>query len=52
MPPIRGQEVSWSIIHSRESPPSRAGKHMQELFLAIARNRIDSGHWKNAKLLT
>jgi LysR family transcriptional regulator, nitrogen assimilation regulatory protein len=48
--PIRDQMVSWSIIHSRESHLSRAGKLMQELFVSIARNRIDSGHWKNAKL--
>jgi LysR family nitrogen assimilation transcriptional regulator len=50
--PIRDQIVSWSIIHSRENPLSRAGKLMQELFVSIARNRIDSGHWRNAKLLS
>jgi LysR family transcriptional regulator, nitrogen assimilation regulatory protein len=48
--PIREQMVSWSVIHSRESPLSRAGKLMQELFISIARNRIDSGHWRNARL--
>ena len=48
--PIREQMVSWSIIHSRESPLSRAGKLMQELFVSIARNRIDSKHWRNASL--
>jgi LysR family nitrogen assimilation transcriptional regulator len=50
--PVRDQMVSWSIIHSRESPLSRAGKLMQDLFVSIARNRIDSGHWRNTKLLS
>jgi len=49
--PIRDQMVSWSIIHSRENPLSRAGKLMQELFISIARSRIDSGHWQNSTLL-
>lgn len=50
--PIKGQHVSWSIIQSRESPLPRSGRLMHELFVSIARDRINSGQWKDARLLT
>jgi LysR family transcriptional regulator, nitrogen assimilation regulatory protein len=50
--PIQGQRVSWSIIHSRESPLPRAGRLMEELFISIARDHVRSGLWQNARLLT
>lgn len=50
--PIRNQMVSWSIIHSRESPLSHAGKLMQELFFSVARDRIETGQWRTAKLMS
>jgi LysR family nitrogen assimilation transcriptional regulator len=50
--PIRGQRVNWSIIHSRESPLPRAGRLMEELFISIAKDHINSGLWRNARLLT
>jgi len=48
--PIRGHYVSWSIIHSRDGPLSRAGAFMQEVFLSVARERVEAGHWRNGSL--
>ena len=48
--PIYELDVSWSIIHSRESPLSRAGIFMRDLFLSVARDRTETGHWRNTRL--
>jgi LysR family nitrogen assimilation transcriptional regulator len=49
--PIQGQRVNWSIIHSRESPLPRAGRLMEELFISIAKDRVNSGLWQNTRVL-
>jgi LysR family transcriptional regulator, nitrogen assimilation regulatory protein len=49
--PIQGQRVNWSIIHSRESPLPRAGRLMEELFISIAKDRVNSGLWQSARVL-
>jgi len=49
--PIQGLRVSWSIIHSRESPLPLSGRLIEDLFISIAKERINSGLWLNARLL-
>lgn len=50
MAPIRGVEVSWTLIHSRDQPLSTAGERMKLMLRDIVREQMAAGHWRRARL--
>ncbi len=48
--PIRGVEVSWTLIHAREQPLSTAGERMKRLLRDVAGEQIAAGQWRRARL--
>jgi len=48
--PVRGLNVGWTVIHSRERGLSTAASVVQALLFELAQDRVTAGRWATAKL--